>query len=109
MSKEYRVIVADVARQDLRHLREYLVSTASIGTADTVIQRLLLKIETLNRFPERGSLPDELRELHIKHYRQTSVPPYRIVFKIDTNHVTILIVADGRRDFQKLLRDRLLR
>ena len=109
MSEAFSVIIADAARQDLLHLRAYLVSTAGVTVADKVLERLMLKIGSLSEFPERGPVPDELRELHVKQYRQSTLSPYRIVFKIEAERVTVLVVADGRRDFEKLLRNRLLR
>ncbi len=109
MSGAYSVIIADAARQDLVHLRAYLVANSGVIEADKVLDRLVRKIVSLGAFPKRGPIPVEFRDLHIKQYRQASLPPYRIVFKLEGSEVTVLVVADGRRDFETLLRDRLLR
>ena len=109
MSARSTVIIADAARQDLLHLRAYLVAKGGVLVADKLLERLVLKIDSLSEFPERGPIPDELRDLHVNQYRQASLPPYRIIFKVEATRVTVLVVADGRRDFEKLLRDRLLR
>lgn len=71
-------------------------------------------IEGLALFPERGPIPPELDELGIHDYRQLSVSPYRIIYRSDRGegaegNVTVMIVADSRRDFRKLLEERLLR
>lgn len=82
--------------------------------AEALLDRLVAAIEGLSTFPERGPIPPELEELGIRVYRQLSVPPYRIVYRPHLDEaagrtVTVMIVADGRRDFSKLLEERLLR
>ena len=103
------MIISDSARQDLLNLRTYLIGNAGAAAADQIIDRLLDNMETLKSFPEREPIPEELQRLRYKEYRQTSVPPYRIIYKTVGNEITILLVADGRRDFRQLLTDRIFR
>jgi mRNA-degrading endonuclease RelE of RelBE toxin-antitoxin system len=42
------------------------------------------------------------------NWRQLSVWPYRILYTVDGDVVTIAVVADGRRNFAALLEQRLL-
>jgi toxin ParE1/3/4 len=65
-------------------------------------------VESLSRFPERGSHPKELLSLGIKEYRQTFFKPYRLVYRITDRKVTIYLIVDGRRDMQAVLARRLL-
>jgi toxin ParE1/3/4 len=65
-------------------------------------------VESLSRFPERGSHPRELLGLGIKEYRQTFFKPYRLVYRITDRKVTIYLIVDGRRDMQAVLARRLL-
>jgi toxin ParE1/3/4 len=65
-------------------------------------------VESLSRFPERGSHPKELLSLGIKEYRQTFFKPYRLVYRITDRKVIIYLIVDGRRDMQAVLARRLL-
>jgi len=87
--------------------------------ADALLDRLVAAIETLAEHPRRGAVPPELDALGIHDYRQLSLPPFRLIYLVeeeslggknrqDATLVTILIVADARRDFRTLLQERLL-
>jgi len=65
-------------------------------------------VESLSKFPERGSYPKELVSLGIKEYRQTFFKPYRVIYRISETRVIIYMIADGRRDMQTVLARRLL-
>ena len=77
--------------------------------AEVLLDRLVMGIEGLADYPERGPVPPELEALGIRAYRQLSLPPYRVIYLPDNAIVTVLIVADGRRDFRTLLEERMLR
>ena len=76
--------------------------------ADCLLDALYEAMETLAEFPLRGPVPSELAELGIADWRQISVWPYRIVYTLEGDVVTIAVVADSRRDFAALLERRLL-
>ena len=63
----------------------------------------------LSSFPDRGSHPRELLELGILEYRQVHLKPYRIVYRVRGSKVYVYLIADGRRDMQTLLAERLVR
>jgi toxin ParE1/3/4 len=73
-----------------------------------VLDALIDVVESLSRFPERGSHPRELLGLGIKEYRQTFFKPYRLVYRITDTKVIIYLIVDGRRDMQAVLARRLL-
>jgi plasmid stabilization system protein ParE len=81
--------------------------------ADALLDELIAAIASLADFTRRGPVPPELESLGIHDYRQLSHPPYRIVYlpleRQGWPSVTVLIVADSRRDFRTLLEERLLR
>ncbi len=77
--------------------------------AEALLDRLVKGIEELIDYPERGPVPQELEALGIRAYRQLSLPPYRVIYLPDNTFVTVLIVADSRRDFRTLLEERMLR
>mgnify|MGYP003637886992 CR=1 FL=1 len=65
-------------------------------------------VKRLSRFPERGSYPKELVALGIKEYRQTTLKPYRVIYRVAGSQVIIYLIADGRRELQSVLARRLL-
>lgn len=69
---------------------------------------LMVVVESLARFPERDSYPQELVALGIKEYRQTSFKPYRVIYRVIGSQVIIYLIADGRRETQSVLARRLL-
>jgi toxin ParE1/3/4 len=73
-----------------------------------VLDQLMQVVESLSRFPERGSYPKELVSLGIKEYRQTAFKPYRVIYRVLGKQVLIYLIADGRRDMQSVLAHRLL-
>jgi toxin ParE1/3/4 len=76
--------------------------------ADYILDRLLETVEALVTFPEHGSYPAELLGLGIRDYRHTFFKPYRLVYRTVKQHVYVYLIADGRRDIQSLLAQRLL-
>jgi toxin ParE1/3/4 len=81
--------------------------------ADALIDELVDAIESLAEYSHRGPVPPELDALGIHDFRQLSYPPFRIIYlpeeRDDGVLVTVMIVADSRRDFRVLLAERLLR
>jgi len=110
--KAVPVLVTAGAERDLDGIyRRRLVQRGAEGAdgADALLDELVAAIESLAGFSERGAVPQELEMLGIHDYRQLSHPPYRIVYLADETAVTVMLVADSRRDFRTLLEERLLR
>ena len=89
-------------------IHDYIAEFDCVANANYVLDQLMEVVESLSRFPERGSYPKELVALGIKEYRQTSFKPYRVIYRVAGNQVVIYVVADGRRDMQSVLARRLL-
>lgn len=104
----FRVELTEGAERDLEALHDYLAAHRSAEEADALLDGLLTKIELLETFPERGNHPKELAALGIREFRETILPPYRIIYRIVGEAVVIMIIADGRRDMAALLEQRLL-
>lgn len=77
--------------------------------ADALLDTLYAAMEALAAFPRRGPVPPELDTLGIADWRQVPVWPYRIIYTIEGETLTIGVIADSRRDFANLLERRLLR
>lgn len=104
----YDVVLTRDAESDLEHIYRYIAEHDSKASADYVLERLLEVSDSLAADPERGSIPKELRSLGMAEYRQVFFKPYRLIYRIHTNQVVIYLIADGRRDMQSLLAQRML-
>lgn len=108
MGASYEVVLTRGAEQDLEALYDYIAQFDSVASANYVLDQLMATAEGLAVFPERGSYPKELLALGMREYRQTTFKPYRIIYRILGQRVVIYLIADGRRDMQRLLERRLL-
>ena len=109
MTKRYTVELTRSAERDLADIVGYLAQAASPVIADAFLDTILDRIAELEQFPERGAIPRELEALGITAFRQLSAKPWRVIYRTSQTTVTILLIADGRRDMQTLLEQRLLR
>ena len=104
----YRIEFTDSARSDLLDITRYIKKKSGRIIAKQVLTELTKRVDMLREFPERGNIPKELVETGQTSFRELHYKPYRIFFAIDESNVTILLIADGRRDMRTLLRHRLL-
>lgn len=107
-SAKFEVLHTEGAEQDLEAIHDYIFEFDCVANANDVLAQLMDVVESLSRFPERGSYPKELVGLGIKEYRQTFFKPYRVIYRVTGRQVIIYLIADGRRDMQSVLARRLL-
>lgn len=105
---KFEVLLTEGAEQDLEAIHDYITEFDCVANANYVLDELMAVVESLSRFPARGSYPKELVVLGIKEYRQTSFKPYRVIYRVIGDQVVIYLIADGRRDMQSVLARRLL-
>ena len=96
------------AARDLEEILDYIAEHEDPPKAGHVLDRIEEVVESLARFPERGSYPKELLSLGIRDYRQTFLKPYRVIYRIVGQRVYVYLIVDGRRDMEALLARRLL-
>ena len=104
---KFEVLLTKGAEQELEAIHFYISEFDCVANPNYVLDELM-QVESLSKFPERGSYPKELVALGIKEYRQTSFKPYRVIYRIIGSQVIIYLIADGRRDMQTVLARRLL-
>jgi len=104
----YEVLLTEGAEQDLESIYDYIAEFDCLANANDVLDQLMAAVESLSRFPERGSYPRELSALGIREYRQTLFKPYRVIYRVLAQKVVVYVIADARRDMQSLLERRLL-
>ncbi len=105
---KYRVLLTAGAERDLEALYDYAARSDGLTRAHQLLDRLMEVVESLARFPERGSHPKELVALGIKEYRQVLFKSYRVIYRVTGRQVIIYLMVDGRRDMQSVLARRLL-
>ncbi|MBC8185414.1 type II toxin-antitoxin system RelE/ParE family toxin [candidate division KSB1 bacterium] len=108
IDKYFDIEWTHAARDDLDEIIDY-ISLDSINKAIKINDRLVSKVDTIERFPSRGRIVPELKKLGIKSYHEIISPPYRIMYKIEESKSLIMILGifDGRRDLETILIDRL--
>ena len=104
----FEVLLTEGAEQDLEAIHDYIAEFDCVANANYVLDLLMDAVDSLSRYPERGSYPKELVVLGIKEYRQTFFKPYRVIYRIAGSQVIVFLIADGRRDMQSVLARRLL-
>ena len=105
---ERRVRWTETARRDLDAIVNYIAED-SVENALAVLERLRERAESLQVAAGRGRVVPELRALDVLQYREVIEQPWRIVYRIEADHVLVMAVRDGRRELRSLLLERLVR
>ena len=100
----YIVLLTRDATDDLQAIYDYIAANDSPASAEYVIDQIEQTSRSLASFPERGVYPPELLKMGNKECREIFFKPYRIIYRIQNDTVYIMMIADGRRDLQPLLR-----
>jgi toxin ParE1/3/4 len=106
---KYKVLIDPLAKQDMKEIFLYAASNDSISSADNLLDSIENTISKLEEYPERGHIPQELRQTGIKRYLEIHYKPYRIIYEIENHLIYVHSVLDGRRNIQEILGERLLR
>lgn len=106
--KRYKVYWTREATIDLEEIVDYIAKDR-VSAAKSVYKKIKFKCRQLNESPERCRRVPELLDIGIENYREVIVSPYRVIFKLTDSTVYIFAVIDGRRDFESVLFERLLR
>ena len=107
-TKTYTVKVSKCAKNDLREIIKFIAKDSPMN-AHNVFNRIQAKIDSLEKFPEKGSFVPELLKHNIKDYRQLIESPWKIIYNIDNNIVKVLIIIDSRRNTQDILLEKLIK
>lgn len=96
--------VAPQAALDLVEIWRYIKERSSIAMADRVESIILEKLAFLAKSPEAGHRRKSLTDEDVKFF---PVYSYLIVYRPKTKPLQIVSILHGRRDVERLLRDRL--
>jgi toxin ParE1/3/4 len=108
MSTAFEVRVTESAENDLLEIFEDTRARVSARRAEALLDGILECVSTLERLPDRGSVPAELAQLGIREFRQLIFQTYRLIYRVIGTSAFVLVIADGRQDMQRLLERRLL-
>jgi toxin ParE1/3/4 len=104
---KYKIQVTDDALRDLADIYDWIADHDSPAKADYVLSRLTETVEGIATLPYRGSRPRELSPGLQVDYRQVFFKPYRVIYEVVGTDVVVHVIADGRRNLQSLLLQRL--
>lgn len=104
----FEVLLTNDALSDLEQLHDYIREHDSPQSAAHILDLLEKSFESLATMPERGAYPKELASLGIRDYRQIYCKPYRLIYRTVEQRVYVYLIADGRRDMQTLLYNRII-
>lgn len=102
------MVWTEAATHDLVEIVSFVARTAP-ANARRLLIRPRSKADSLERTPQRGRFVPELAATGTRSWRELIVKPHRIVYRIRNDIVLVGAVADGRRDLEELLLERLTR
>ena len=102
MDKEYDIKWASPARDDINEIIDYIAKTNEIY-AIKVLDKIEENVEKLKTFPAFYRIVPELEKYGHFIYREIIVDYWRVIYKIENNHVYIMLVIDGRRNLEDIL------
>jgi len=109
-NQAWRVVFTRRAGKDIRAILAFIGAQDGPDVAEAIAEKFIAARDGLRQLPDRGRIPPELQHVNILTFREIQIKPYRIVYQVNktTHEVYIHVVADGRRNFAELLRERLL-
>lgn len=102
------MVWAEPAACDLEEIVAF-VAPDSVTDAERILSKLREKAASLESDPKRGRVVPELAGFGLRTWRELIVSPYRLVYRVSGDTVTVLALFDGRRDLEDVLLERLVR
>ncbi|MDR3754269.1 MAG: type II toxin-antitoxin system RelE/ParE family toxin [Terracidiphilus sp.] len=104
---ERKVRFTKAARQDLEEIYYWIAGHDAPAKAEYVLDRLSAAAQRMAALPGAGSRPRELPTGVKGDYRQVFFKPYRVIYRVTPAEIVIHLIADGRRNLNALLLQRL--
>lgn len=90
-----QIIWTDPASSDLNTIAEYISLDKPLA-AKKLVQKVLSKVELLQKHPQIGS---KLKQLKTSHYRQLIIKPCRVIYRSFVNTIYIISIQRTERLF----------
>ncbi len=94
-----QIIWTEPALQDLNDIAEY-IALDKVSAAKSLVQKVFSSVERLEQFPKSGRIPPELKK---SRYREVTVNPCRVFYRIEKEKVFILYVMRSEIKLRKYL------
>jgi toxin ParE1/3/4 len=102
-----RVRLTRSAQDDILDIHRYIAARDGVPRADSIIDDLERLCHSLADFPLRGNIVRVLSDAGRTDFRELHYKPYRIIYRLTADTVTVYCVLDGRRDIATVLARRL--
>lgn len=90
-----KIVWSPLSFERLENIYEFISDKDTVA-AKNLINRIFEKVESLNRFPERGRKVPETNRNDIREIFESE---FRIIYKVETKRIVILTI----RNFKQLL------
>ena len=107
-NKIVEVRVTKFAEDDLDEITEYYTSL-SPSYVEKTLSEFEKNVMSLKSSPKSGRIIPELARQGIENYRELIQGYYRIIYEIIDTIVYIITIIDGRRNFEKVIIEKLTR
>ncbi|WP_304224776.1 type II toxin-antitoxin system RelE/ParE family toxin [Gracilinema caldarium] len=105
---EYTVHIPNSVKKDIEEIIEYYLLEKP-DYAKKIFELITTRLHSLKYFPQKSRIVSELLEYNINDYRELIESYWRIIYRIENNHVEVFTVIDSRRNVQDLLVEKLKR
>lgn len=98
---EHTIRLLGIAEEDLAEIMTY-IAAESITAAEALINRIEKNLQSLQKHPFLGRIPDDVELLNLG-YRYLVVDDYLVFYIVDDRTVIVHRIIHGARDYQSLL------
>ncbi len=102
MMKNYEVIWAKTAENDLEKIIEYIAQN-SPDNALRILKKIKKQVNDLYHLPKGYRIVPELYDHGITQYREMIIKPWRVMYRISNGKVYVLSVLDSRQNMEDIL------
>lgn len=97
MARKVSVSFAGSSASDLEDIRAYYTEQDVPDVGERLISEIISKIEKLSEYPDIGRV---VPEFDLEYLRELIHPPFRIVYRRDSNKVRIVRIWRSERLFK---------
>ncbi len=94
MVQKRAITFAASAVNDLETIRDWYIEQEVPDVGERLLREIIAQVERLVDFPESGRI---VPEFEIMNLREIIFPPFRIVYRLDTNRVRIVRIWRSER------------
>ena len=102
MKKDYEVIWAKTAENDLLKIIEYIAQDSQ-SNALKILRKIKKRVDDLYLSPKRCRIIPELYDQGITQYREMIIRTWRVMYRISGSKVYVLSVLDSRQNIEDIL------